>query len=58
VPEDHRPAAERARQLAGTAPEQARVFATLELADALRQAGMSLAGALVEAARIRAGHRR
>lgn len=53
-----RPADERARQLAGTSTSSAQVYATLALADAIRQAGTSISAGLVEAARIRAGHRR
>lgn len=53
-----KPAAERARQLAGTSHLSAQVYATLAIAESIRQAGSDIGAALVEAARIKAGQRR
>ena len=49
---------EKARALAADGlTSTAQVYAMLALADAIKRAGLSLGGALVEAARIRAGLR-
>jgi hypothetical protein len=49
--------ADRARSMASRRTDTAGVYATLALADAIHRSASLLAGALVEAARIRAGKR-